>query len=85
MLDRENIIREQEELKLLNQQLQTQVVTLQNNSTQTNDEPESNRSLSIRALDELIQNWIVETQAASAPDPNYLHPLLSSLQRYPGV
>ena len=31
--DRESIFREQEELKLLNQQLQTQVTTLQNSST----------------------------------------------------
>ena len=45
-----------------NQQLQTQVVALQNNSTQTEDDLESNRSPSLHALNELIQKHIVEAK-----------------------
>ena len=62
ILDHENIIREQEKLKLLNQQLQTQVAALQNNSTQIEGDPESNRSLSLHALDELIEKRIVKVK-----------------------
>ena len=61
-LDCKNIIREQDELKLLNQQLQTQVVTLQSNFTQTECDLESNKSSSLHALDELIQERIVEAK-----------------------
>ena len=53
-LDRESILRKQEELKLVNQQLQTQVTTLQNNSTQAGDDLESNRSPNLHGLNELI-------------------------------
>jgi len=42
ILDRDNILREQEELKLLNQQLQTQVVALQNKSTHVEGNTENN-------------------------------------------
>ena len=42
-LDRENIVREQKELRLLTQQLQTQVGALQNNSTKIEVEPKAIR------------------------------------------
>ena len=61
-LDRKNLIREKEEQKLLNQQLQTQVTALQNNSTQTEGDPESNISPNLHALDKVIQRWIVEAK-----------------------
>ena len=56
-LDCENIVREQKELRLLNQQLHTQVGALQNNSTQTEGDTKATQ---LHALDELIQKWIVE-------------------------
>ena len=40
-LNHDNILREQEELKLLNQLIQTQVGALQNNSARTKGDPES--------------------------------------------
>ena len=53
-LNLENNLQEQEKLKLLNQQLQTQVTTLLNNPTQTEGELENNRSIDLLALDKHI-------------------------------
>ena len=53
-LDRDNILYEKEEWKLLIQQLQTQVVALQNNSTWRKAKPESGRSQNLHDLEELI-------------------------------
>ena len=53
-LDCENILREQEEPKLLNQQRQTQVTAIQ--TTQRIHGP------NLHALDELIQKCIVEAK-----------------------
>ena len=78
-LKHEDNIREQKKLKLLNQQLQTHVATLQNNSTQTEGDLESNRSPNLHALD------VRGGQSASEPDPNYSHPWLPSFQSYPGA
>ena len=58
-LDHNNILCEQEELKLLNQHLQIQVAALQN-FARTEVNPESGRSPNLHALDELIQKRIVE-------------------------
>jgi len=64
-LDHDNILCEQEELKLFNQHLETQVASLQNNSARTEGNLESERPPNLLALDELIQKWIVE---AMCPD-----------------
>ena len=59
-IDRENILQEQEKLKLLNQQLQAQVTCLQNNLAQSEGKIENNRSPNLLALDELFQKRIME-------------------------
>ena len=59
ILDRDNVIREQEELKLLNQQLSAQVVALQNNSVRRQHRGPGG-SANIHTLDELIQKWIIK-------------------------
>ena len=69
-LDRDNILREQEGLKLLNQHPQTQVAALQNNSVRAEGDPESGRSLNLHALDELIWKRIVEAKL-----PRHLIPI----------
>ena len=53
-LNRENNFREQQKLRLLNQQLQAQVAALQINLTQTGYELENNQSPNLFAFDELI-------------------------------
>ena len=60
--DRDNIFRELEELRLLNQQLEAPVAALESNSEQTEDDPESNRPFDLHTLDTLIQKWIVEAK-----------------------
>ena len=62
ILDRDNILREQEELKLLNQQLQAQVITLQNRSTRAEGNAEKDGSPDLRVLKELIQKQIMEAK-----------------------
>ena len=62
ILDRDNILHEQEELKQLNQQLQAQVAAPQNNSTRAEGEAENSGSLDLHVLDELIQKWIMEAK-----------------------
>ena len=69
VLDNENILWEHEKLKLLNQQLQTQVTTLQNNSAQIRGELENNRSHNLFALDEFIQKLIMEAKSLGYPPP----------------
>jgi len=61
-LDHTNILCEQEELKLLNQHLQTQVTSLQNNSARTEGDLVSGRSPNLLTLNELIQKWIVDAK-----------------------
>ena len=74
--DHENIFRKQEELRILKQQLQTQVVALQNNSAQTKGDPEINRSPDLYALDVLIQKRIVKVKMPHH-NPNYPNPRFS--------
>jgi len=51
VLDRERILQEQEKLRLLNQQLLTQVTALQNNPVRTKGDSDNNRSLDLRTFD----------------------------------
>ena len=76
-LDHEYVIREQEALRWLNKQLQAQVANLQNNSAQTEVDPENNRSSSLYALDKLIQKQIKE---AKLPHHQIVH--CWALRRY---
>jgi len=67
MLDRDYILREQEEL-------QAQVVTFQNNSARTEDDTEDRGSLNLHVLDELIKKRIVEAKLPQHLIPTtYLH------------
>ena len=59
-LDHEIILQEQEKLRLLNQQLQTQVVALQNNQDKRGGQGQ--RVSYLHALDELIQKRIGEAK-----------------------
>ena len=65
ILDRNNILCEQEELKQLNQQLQAQVAALQNNSTRAEGNAENNGSPDLHVLDDLIQKRIDREGQAS--------------------
>jgi len=56
--DHENILQEQERLRLLNQQLLAQVAALQSNLVQSESDLENNMSPNLRTLDELIQKGI---------------------------
>ena len=83
-LVRENIFQKQEKLRLLNQQLQTQVTALQNNPTQAGGELENNRSSNLLTLDELIQKRIVEAKSLDHSSPiTKIHdyPLSEEIQR----
>ena len=62
ILDRDNIFQEQDELKLLNQQLQAQVVALQNRCTQAEGDAENGASPDLRVLKELIQKQIIRAK-----------------------
>jgi len=50
-LDRDNILHKKEEMKLLNQQLQAQVVTLQNRFTRAEGDAENGASPDLRVLE----------------------------------
>ena len=65
----ENILLKQEKLRLLNQQLLTQVATLQNNPVQMEGDPENIMSPYLRTLDELIQKRIKEARLLDHPTP----------------
>ena len=56
-------------MTLLNQQLQSQVIAFQNNSTQTGGELENNISPNLLTLDESIQKRIVEAKSLDHPNP----------------
>ena len=66
-LVRKNIFQKQEKLRLLNQQLQTQVTAFLNNLARTRGKLENNRSPNLLALDELIQKQIVEAKSLDHP------------------
>jgi len=62
ILHRDNILREQKELKLLNQQLQAQIIALQNRFTQAEGDAKNGASSDLRVLEELIQKRIVKAK-----------------------
>ena len=69
ILDRDNILRELEELKLLNQQLQAQVSPSRTGPTGEAD-AENGASPDLRVLEELIQKRIVEKKLPQHLVPN---------------
>ena len=79
-------IQEQDKLRLLNQQLLTQVAALQNNPVQTKGDPENSRSSNLRTLNKLIHSEADRGgQTVGSPNSNYQDPQVSSLQRDLGV
>ena len=80
ILDHDNILREQKELKLLNQQLQAQVFTLQNKSMRAEGDAENGVSPDLCVLEELIQKRIVEGQTSLALGSDYSPPRLPAFQ-----
>ena len=84
-IDDENIIQEQEKLRLLNQQLLVQVASLQNNPMQVEGDPNNNRSPDLRTLDGLIQKRISKAKLLDYPTPSTkIHetPLFKKIQEY---
>ena len=62
ILDCDNMLRKQEELKFLNQQLQAQVIILQNRSTRAKKDAENGVSPDLCVLEELLQKQIEEAK-----------------------
>jgi len=84
-LDRENLLWEQEKLKLLNQQLLAQVTTFQNNPVQIEGNLGNNMSPNLYILDELIQKWIGEARLLDHSNPttkNHEFYLSKEIQEY---